>query len=81
MPGIRARLQWNISLSALFGADEMRPIAFLPNRQRVATGGVSSLARLRHTLGMELSPRNRLSVWWGDEPRPADRMDSKGNVL
>jgi hypothetical protein len=34
--------QWNISRAALFGADEMRPIVFLPNRQRVATGGVSS---------------------------------------
>jgi hypothetical protein len=38
----RNQLRWNISRAELFGADEMRPIVFLPTRQRVATGGVSS---------------------------------------
>jgi hypothetical protein len=48
-----------------------------PNQQRVATGGVSSPPGT----GMELSFRNRLSVWWGNESRPADKMGSKGNIL
>ncbi|NGO51440.1 hypothetical protein [Allomesorhizobium camelthorni] len=67
----------NISRAPLFGADEMRPIVFLPNWQRVATGGVSSPARMRHAPGMELSPRNRLlyggaincALWTGWIPK------------
>jgi hypothetical protein len=82
MLGMQARRRWNISLFALFGADEMRPTVSSPkpitrrDRRRL-------VARLDATGGLawNFPPETGFLSGGAMNCAPRTMMDSKGNVL